>query len=326
MATYIEHVMSLVHQLADIGRVVEDKEVAEILLSGLPADYDTLVSNLETYCISSEELKSDLVRTRLLQEAQRKSANNGSSTTAYITSKIKCTYCHRVGHIKPKCFKYKKDRKQRDSSKSATATAAFFAQDRTDVFLDSGASSHLSNDPNLLSNIRDTKKQSISLANSETMSSSKTGDLSVALNGQDKNLKNCEACIKGKLSAEPFPKASNSTTTQPLQLVHTDVCGPMPETSHGGGKYLLTFTDDYSRKSFAYIMKNKSQVFDCFKHFKAMVEKEKSLPILCLRSDNGGEFTSSKFTQYLKEHGIIHQTTIPYCSAQNGVAEMLKIV
>lgn len=53
MSEYINSVMTLAQQLADIARTIEDAEVAEILLSGLPAEYDVLVSNMETACISS---------------------------------------------------------------------------------------------------------------------------------------------------------------------------------------------------------------------------------------------------------------------------------
>lgn len=78
MGAYIEGIMTLVQQLADIGRVIDDKEVAEILLSGLPQYFDVLVCGLETANIS-ENLTSEAVRARLLQEEFRKSTNNSKS-------------------------------------------------------------------------------------------------------------------------------------------------------------------------------------------------------------------------------------------------------
>jgi hypothetical protein len=134
----------------------------------------------------------------------------------------------------------------------------------------------------------------------------------------------CEACLQGKASAVPVPGASSSKTSQPLQLIHSDVCGPLPEASWGGGRYLLTFTDDFTRKSFGYLMKNKSQVMSLFIQFKALVEKQLSLPIKCLRTDNGSEYCNLNFTKYLQQEGIIHQTTVPYSPFQNGISERLN--
>ncbi len=58
----------------------------------------------------------------------------------------------------------------------------------------------------------------------------------------------CKPCILGKQTRESFPKESVSEeSTEPLQLVHMDVCGPMPKASKGGNKYLATFLDDYSK-------------------------------------------------------------------------------
>jgi len=53
-------------------------------------------------------------------------------------------------------------------------------------------------------------------------------------------------------------------------------------------------------------------MFSKFRTFKAMVENQLGKSIKCFRSDNGGEYTSNEFELFLKEHGIIHQTTVPY--------------
>ena len=57
----------------------------------------------------------------------------------------------------------------------------------------------------------------------------------------------CEACAKAKMHREPVPKASRNRSSHPLQLVHSDVCGPMNVNSIGGSKYVLSFTDDYTK-------------------------------------------------------------------------------
>ena len=68
-------------------------------------------------------------------------------------------------------------------------------------------------------------------------------------------------------------------------------------------------------------MKEKSDVFEHFKTFKAAVETETSLKVKCLRSDGGGEYLSNEFSNFLKFHGIERQFTCRYTPQQNGVAE-----
>lgn len=138
---------------------------------------------------------------------------------------------------------------------------------------------------------------------------------------QDKYFKQCEACVKGKQCKLPFPKKSTNRSEELLGLVHTDVCGPMEVPSFSGAYYFVLFIDDYSRKTFIYFMRRKNEVFEKFKIFKALVENQTDRKIKVLRSDNGGEYINIVFQDYLKACGIKHQTTVPHCSAQNGVAE-----
>ena len=112
----------------------------------------------------------------------------------------------------------------------------------------------------------------------------------------------CEACIYGKQSQESFPTSSWRENRR-LQLVHSDVCGPL-QTSFGGCKYFLLFIDDFSRMTWVYFLKNKSEAFDKFKIFRQLVENEVKEKIGTLRTDNGGEFTSNEFKTYCSENGI----------------------
>ena len=70
-----------------------------------------------------------------------------------------------------------------------------------------------------------------------------------------------------------------------------------------------------------YLMKNKDEVPQHFKDWKAMVEKQSECRVKTLRSDNGGEYMSTEFEDYLRSEGITHQTSVPYSPQQNGVAE-----
>src|SRR5258708_30362510 len=72
---------------------------------------------------------------------------------------------------------------------------------------------------------------------------------------------------------------------------------------------------------FIYFLKKKDYVFDAFKEFKTMVERDTNLHIKCIHSNNGGEYTSPTFSDFLKSEGITHQTTTPYSPEQNGQSE-----
>lgn len=131
----------------------------------------------------------------------------------------------------------------------------------------------------------------------------------------------CEGCVYGKQSRISFPKNQSRKTENILEVVHTDLCGPMKTTSLGGSKYFLLFTDDFSRRSWIYFLKAKSETFNVFKKFKALVEKQSGSSIKILRSDRGGEFTSREFNEFCEVEGIHRELTTPYTPQQNGVAE-----
>lgn len=447
MSEYIHGVMTLVQQLADIGKIIEDAEVAEILLSGLPVEYDVLVSNLETACIS-KSLTSELVRTRLLQEEFRKvhSDLNNSAYVVKTKSKVICHYCKKVGHMKSKCFKLKRDRKCESEKTFITTETALVTSN--DWVVDSGCTAHMTNNKKHLMDFK-LNRSNVCIANNDRLSSIGSGKVKILFNNNDNivaetmlvpdlstnllsvskltkqgftvvfdkegchfynnckivgdslghatnekgiykldgvnrvlqvehstssltdvqgeesamvaavpavtwhkrlghlsytgmctlrkanhlkfqdseicenQLKNCVPCLEGKQVAKPFP-SSAKRATQPLELVHSDVCGPMSSCSWGGARYLLTFTDDFSRKSWGYLLRNKSEVLSVFIQFKTLVEKQSGYPLKCLRSDGGGEYCNSKFATYLIREGIVHQVTVPYSPQQNGVSERLN--
>lgn len=110
-------------------------------------------------------------------------------------------------------------------------------------------------------------------------------------------------CQYGKAHQLPY-KESKFQAKRPLELIHSDVFGPVKQASVDGMKYMVTFIDDFSRYVWVYFLKEKSEVFSKFKEFKEKVEREVDHKLRCLRTNNGGEFTSEEFSKYLKEHGI----------------------
>jgi len=128
----------------------------------------------------------------------------------------------------------------------------------------------------------------------------------------------CNVCLLGKMT-QGRNRKPRARSTMPLQLVHTDLAGPIEPVSADGFKYAIAFTDDYSGVVFVYFLKNKSDTVEATERFLA-----DSAPfgnVKCLRSDNGSEFTSGAFNSLLKKHRIRHDTSAPYSPHQNGTAE-----
>ena len=114
--------------------------------------------------------------------------------------------------------------------------------------------------------------------------------------------KEYEACALGSMHKLPSPKQSTNKASKPLELMHTDLCGPMNVDSIDGSKYMLTFTDDYNRYITVYFITSKSEALSKFKEYVNVVEnsagqqikrfsifREKKESVQKIRSDNGGE-------------------------------------
>ena len=135
------------------------------------------------------------------------------------------------------------------------------------------------------------------------------------------NMSFCEACVQGKIHRQPFKSVGEIRSKRKLQLVHSDVFGPIQPEAEGGYRYFVTFIDDYSRCCKVYFLKHKSEVLEKFKMFEAVFTNECGEKIGKLRTDNGGEYLSGEFQAYLKSKQIHHETTVRHTPQQNGVAE-----
>ena len=131
----------------------------------------------------------------------------------------------------------------------------------------------------------------------------------------------CIECLTGKQHRNSMPKKSLWRASNKLQLVHVDICGPIKPESNSNKRYILSFIDDFTRKTWIYFLHEKSEAFSMFRNFKAHVEKEIGAYIASLRTDRGGEFTSNEFVEFCKNQGISRQLTTAYTPQQNEVAE-----
>ena len=130
----------------------------------------------------------------------------------------------------------------------------------------------------------------------------------------------CKHCQLGKQTRASF-RTKEHSTSKPLELVHTDLCGPTRTKSLQGESYFMLFIDDFTRMCWVTFLKEKSEAFQKFKAFKILVENEIGEKLKCLRSDNGGEFTSREFNLFCENPGIKRQFSAARTPQQNGVAE-----
>jgi hypothetical protein len=117
-----------------------------------------------------------------------------------------------------------------------------------------------------------------------------------------------------------FPN-SDSRSKGILDLIHSDVCGPMTVASLSGYLYDVLFIDDHSQKTWIYFLKTRDGVLARFQEFRVQVENLTERRIKVLRSYNGGEYTSRDFNDFCIEAGIKREYTLPYNPQQNGVAK-----
>ncbi|CAH9098391.1 unnamed protein product [Cuscuta epithymum] len=129
----------------------------------------------------------------------------------------------------------------------------------------------------------------------------------------------CEACILGKHCRVVFPKSS-TIYENCFDLVHSDVW-TSPCISRDRHKYFVTFIDEKSKYAWVTLLPSKDRVYEAFVNFHNYVINQFNAKIKVFRSDNGGEYTSQRFKDHLNKHGILHQTSCPHTSQQNGVAE-----
>lgn len=145
--------------------------------------------------------------------------------------------------------------------------------------------------------------------------------------GIDENLKIernsfCEPCVSGKMCRLPFHTRRKSSRL--LEIVHSDVCGPIDPVSYDGYKYFVTFIDDYSHFVVVYLLTHKSEVLKCFREYVQMTESKFNVRMAKLRCDNGGEYSSKEFIEFCKLKGIVIDYTVPYTPELDGSAERMN--
>jgi transposase InsO family protein len=126
-----------------------------------------------------------------------------------------------------------------------------------------------------------------------------------------------------KQTRQPFPDGENEAKRE-LELVHMDVCGPMPKKSKGKSRFIATFTDNYSKLSLAVPIAKKSKVVAVVKTTIARLELQSGKKLKAVWTDRGSEYLNKGMFVYFGEKGVVHQLTARYSPEQNAVAERLN--
>lgn len=160
--------------------------------------------------------------------------------------------------------------------------------------------------------------------NMKTIQELSKGNLVRGLDNININDMHCNSCSVSKSTKAPCKELGSRQTKNVLELIHSDLCGPMPIKSIGGAKYFLTFTDDYSKKVTVYCLHSKDEVTKYVQKYIAMVERETDRKVKRFRSDNGLEYCNKVLKQMFDEMGIKHERTNVDTPQMNGIAERIN--
>ncbi|GKD90856.1 retrotransposon protein, putative, ty1-copia subclass [Tanacetum coccineum] len=224
-----------------------------------------------------------------------KPKNSKPSAKEHPTKDDACHHCKKVGHCKRNCHAYLAELIKKKKQVGTASSSAKHNLDST--FLWHCRLAHIS------------KKRIEKLQQDGLLKST-----------DEESFDHYISCLTGKMTRKPFPHRTERATDL-LGIIHIDVCGPLRHVSRKGASYFITFTDDYSRHGYIYLLKHKHEVFETFKVFKNEAENQLEKTIKALRSDQGGEYISQEFKDYLKGYGIVQQLTPPYTPQQNEVSE-----
>ncbi|KAL2236674.1 UNVERIFIED_CONTAM: Retrovirus-related Pol polyprotein from transposon TNT 1-94 [Sesamum indicum] len=344
VADHLNDFNQLTTQLASVDIVFDDEVKALILLSSLPDSCDVVVTSVSTSS-GKEKMKFDNIRDMMLNEETRRKQTGGSSGSALHTEsrgrpdtrgkyrgrsrsrgknkgkkEMVCWNCEKPGHMKSECRAPKKEREGRTANAATEeitdALLLSVSSSSDDWVVDSGASFHSCSNKDIMEPLTSGDFDLVYLADNKPLKIVGKGDVRIkSTNG---------SCWTLHFKRVSFLTTGRTPRKEKLEFVHTDLWGPAPVSSLGGSTYYMTFIDDSTRKVWVYFLKRKSDAFDTFRRWRALVENETGLQVKCLRSDSGGEYSSEGIKNYCADHGIRMQKTIPGTPQQNGVAERMN--
>ncbi|RXW15144.1 hypothetical protein EST38_g10708 [Candolleomyces aberdarensis] len=130
----------------------------------------------------------------------------------------------------------------------------------------------------------------------------------------------CKPCLAGKMHSSPLPSTGHCGSA-PLDLIHSNLCGPLLVSTSEGYHSWCVFIDGHTRYQVAVLLKRKSDTFNPFKQFKALAENQLGQKIKSLHGDKGGEYMSNEFNSFCDDSGILRTHTARNRPQQNSDAE-----
>ncbi|GAU49517.1 hypothetical protein TSUD_300440 [Trifolium subterraneum] len=355
---FFSRTLVIANKMTAHGESLGQSQIVEKILRSMTAMFEYVVCSIEqssdTTTMSIDELQSILLAKRSLGRGngltrgrgRNSSRGRGRGRSNIPKEHVECYKGHKLGHYKNECPSWEENAnfafEFNEHEEILLMTQQQSCTNTSDQlwFLDFGCSNHMIGTKEWLFDFDDKFRETVKLGDNSTMQVMGKGNVKLyghlnfkGLNTLAKremvkgllmvkdNQTVCSDCVVSKQHRDTFPKSTSWRETSKLELIHSDICGSINPTSNGGSKYFITFTDDLTRKTWTYPLKDKASAFECFKKFKALVEKESDCLVKCLRTDRGGEFTSSNFNEFCSEHGIKRQLTAAYTPQQNGVSK-----
>jgi transposase InsO family protein len=130
----------------------------------------------------------------------------------------------------------------------------------------------------------------------------------------------CDSCMKGKVACIPFSRHFDATH-HPLEVVHSDLVGPITPSTNSGARYFITLVDQHTGFISVTLLQRKSDATKAILEFKTFYEKQTGFAMKKLITDGGGEFCNKNLSSILQSRGIQHNVAPPYTPQHNGVAE-----
>ena len=131
----------------------------------------------------------------------------------------------------------------------------------------------------------------------------------------------CKAYQLGKHHRVSFASRHESRVSSHCHLVHSDIWGPINTPSLLGFRYFVIFVDDYSKVTYPYLMKERSELYSIFKSFYMEIKTQFNASLHNFRSKNAHEYFHTSLSQFFYDHGIIHQSSCPNTPQQHSVAK-----
>ncbi|TYK06521.1 gag/pol protein [Cucumis melo var. makuwa] len=183
--------------------------------------------------------RSEKIQKRKEGKGKRRTIAAESKGKTKVAIKGKCFHSNDDEHWKKNCPKYLVKKKEKEET-------SFFKQ-------------------------LEESEMTLKVGTGDVISARAVGDAKSHKSRSDREIGKEWTCLEGKMTKRPFTR-KGYRANEPLELIHSDLCGPMNVKAIGAFEYFISFIDDYSRYGYLYLMEHKSEALEKFKEYKAEVE------------------------------------------------------